>query len=230
MLTINQLKNIIYYVRAKEYGDWVGRILTHPFSTVFINDERHFIQFMLTIPVPMKLANNPNYTEIQKIIGWGHPDLIFQMKHGKVNLFVDCTFKCVPRGFMQCLIMMMYSYDYNTYIPVFYVLLESKTELVYHHALEQCIGASDWKLDASTVSCDFETGLINQCKFQFRSTKIVGCLFHWLQALRRKLIKFHIPANLITTLIGPEGTANILTEIPINEISSKLNTNNILSQ
>jgi len=112
----------------------------------------------------MKSKINPNNVEIQKIIGWGHPDLIFQMKHGKVNLFIDCTFKCCPRGFYQCLIIMMYSAAYDSYVPVFYALLESKTELVYYHALEQCIGASNWKLDASTVSCDFDQSLINQCQ------------------------------------------------------------------
>jgi len=215
------MKAIVYYVRTKEYGDWMGRIVCHPLSTVFINDERNFFQFLLMIPVQIKSGNNPNNTEIQKIIGWAHPDLMFQMKHGKVNLFIDCTFKCCPRGFSQCLIMMMYSSAYDTYLPVFYVLMESKCELVYYHALEQCIGASGWKLDANTISCDFETALINQCKLQFRSAKIVGCLFHWKQALRRKLMKCHIPSDLITTLIGPNGTANILTEIPIEDIAGK---------
>ena len=33
--------------------------------------------------------------------------------------------------------------------------MESKRELAYYHAIEQCIGASDWKLDAGTVSCYF---------------------------------------------------------------------------
>jgi len=212
---MNQMKAMVYYVRTKEYGDWMGRIVSSPLSTVFMNDERSFFQFMLMIPVPLKGGVNPNNSEVQKIIGWAHPDLIFLMKHGKVNLFIDCTFKICPRGFAQCLIMMIYSAAHDTYVPVFFVLLESKSELVYYHALEQCIGATNWKLDAATVSCDFETGLMNQCKLQFRDAKIVGCLFHWKQALRRKLLKCHIPEDLITTVIGSNGTANILNEIPI---------------
>jgi len=215
------MKRIVYYVRSKEYGDWLGRITCPPLSTTFINDEHHFFQFMLYPPVTSKFGNNPNVTRIQKIIGWGHPDLIFQLKHGKMNLFIDCTFKSCPRGFYQCMIIMMYSTAYATYIPIFYVLLESKCETVYYHALEQCIGASDWKMDALTVSCDFETALMNQCKLQFRGAKLVGCLFHWKQALRRKLLKCHVPQDIITSLLGPNGTANILTETPINDMIGK---------
>jgi len=92
MLTINQMKSIIYYVRSKEDGDGVGRIITHPISTVFTNDERNFFQFMLTLPITTKYGNNPNATQVQKLIGWGHLDLIFKLKHGKVNLFIDCSF------------------------------------------------------------------------------------------------------------------------------------------
>jgi len=130
---------MVYYLGTKEYGDWLDRIVQHPLLTTFINDERPFLQFILMLPVPVKSGNNPNNFEVQKIIGWGHPDLIFQMKHGKVNLFIDCTFKCCPRGFYQCMIIMMYSIAYDQYIPVFYILLESKCALVYYHALEQCI-------------------------------------------------------------------------------------------
>jgi len=39
--------------------------------------------------------------------------------------------------------------------------------------------ASDWKLEALTVSCDFESALITQCQLQFPKAKIIGCLFHW---------------------------------------------------
>ena len=64
MLTTNQMKSIVYYVRTKEYGDCVGRITSHPLCNVGFDDERHFFQFMLSIPVLLKSGNNPNEHEI----------------------------------------------------------------------------------------------------------------------------------------------------------------------
>jgi hypothetical protein len=36
-----------------------------------------------------------------EMIGWGHPDLIHMIKGGDHNIFIDCTFKCCPKGYYQ---------------------------------------------------------------------------------------------------------------------------------
>ena len=71
---------------------------------------RLFLQFNISINVGNKL---------QKIISFAHPDLINIIKGGPVHLFIDCTFKCVPKGFSQCLVIMIYDYASSLYIPVF---------------------------------------------------------------------------------------------------------------
>ena len=51
-------------------------------------------------------------------------------------------------------------------------------------------------------------------KTEFPSRVAVGCLFQWKQAIRRKLVDFHIPKDLISELIDTNGVMNILTAIP----------------
>ena len=81
------------------------------------NDERLFLQFNLNVNIDQKL---------QKLSGFVHPDLLYNLKHGPVHLFVDCTFACVPKGFMQCLVIMAHDKSTSMYIPIFYVLMQSK--------------------------------------------------------------------------------------------------------
>jgi hypothetical protein len=104
------------------------------------------------------------------------------------------------------------------YVPIFYVLLQSKKTYAYYHALQQCICASDWKLEATTFTSDFEQAIMSQLKQQFPEGVGIFCYFHFKQALGRKLKEFGHPQWLITALIGAEGVMNMLTEIPIAEI------------
>jgi hypothetical protein len=151
-------------------------IKTYPLKCCSTEDERTFLQFYLTVTID---------GELQTIIGWGHPDLIHMMKYGKVHLFMDCTFKMVPKGFSQCMILMIYTPATGMYVPVFYVLLQSKKQNVYYHAIQQCICASDWKMEAITYTADFEKAIMSQLKEQFPEGVGIFCLFHWKQAIRR---------------------------------------------
>jgi hypothetical protein len=157
---------------------------------------------------------------LEKIIGWGHPDLIFLTKYGPVNLFADCTFKVVPKGFSQCLILMIYTSATDVYVPIFLVLLQSKHENAYYHAIQQCICSTEWKLEAKSKTCDFEQALIKALNCQLPNVDNVLCLFHWKQCLRRKQVDLGIPLHLIHNLLAPGGPMEILTIIPINEITS----------
>ena len=122
------------------------------------DDERLFLQFNTSINVGNKL---------QKIIGFAHPDLINIIKGGPVHLFIDCTFKCVPKGFSQCLVIMIYDYASSLYIPVFYILLQSKLEEVYSMALYLSKASTDFMMEIINGSVDFEKGLVKAIKRNF---------------------------------------------------------------
>ena len=72
-------------------------------------------------------------------------------------------------------------------MPIFYILLQSKTEWTYWDALHEVLLSTDLKLDPANIHYDFEKGLINAIKDQFPNAKVVGCLFHFKQALYRKM-------------------------------------------
>jgi hypothetical protein len=211
-LNAHQLQSLVHYTRRKEFADWEGAIASFPLVLCSDDDERLFLQFNSTV----NLGNS-----LQKIIGWGHPDLIHLLKYGEVNTFIDCTFSCVPKGFEQCLIIMVHDRSTSLYVPVFYVLLQSKLENTYFHALQLCISSADWKFLAKTVTCDFEQALLNAVEANFPAVPIVGCVFHWKQALRRKLLARGIPRDIVSNLMGSDGLINILTHCPIEEIEIK---------
>ena len=107
------------------------------------------------------------------------------------------------------------------YVPVFFVLLQSKDEEVYQLALQACINSIARRFGALSVTCDFERGLIDALKLEFSEAFFVLCLFHFKQAVRRKLLEFGIPKELISLLMDENGLINILTVIPVEEIVPK---------
>jgi hypothetical protein len=213
-LDVHQMEQLVYRARHKEFRDWESQIESFPLCYFDPGkDHRFFLQFNMSVNVD---------NELQKIIGWAHPDLIFLTAHGACNLFLDCTFKVVPKGFSQLLIVMVYSRAHCSYVPVFYILLQSKKENTYFYALQAAISATGWRLDACSVTCDFEQALISAVKSQFRKGALfIGCYFHWKQAIKRKLIERALPKELVKALIGKNGAMNILPLVPIEDIVPK---------
>lgn len=101
MLNIDQIKSIVYHIRHIEWGSWEGIIKSSPYMFVSDVDHRMFLQFDLYF-------NNPKTCSAERMIGWAHPDLIFLLQGGPVNIFIDCTFKVVPSAFVQLMISMMF--------------------------------------------------------------------------------------------------------------------------
>jgi hypothetical protein len=212
-MTINEMRNLVRNTRRLEYNDWEGMIHSPPLMHTVTNNSimHNFILFDSWYYV--------STNERTRLIGWGHYELIHLMKLGEKHFFVDCTFSCVPEPFTQLMIIMMYEQATDTYIPVFYVLMQSKLEVVYKLAINLCKTASDDLMQAKSITCDFEIGLINALQFHFEKTIIVGCLFHWKQSIRRKLGVLKIPVSVISSLVDSNGLLNILTEIPIPELA-----------
>ncbi|KAF1774457.1 hypothetical protein GQ600_5165 [Phytophthora cactorum] len=59
------------------------------------------------------------------------------------------------------------------------------------------------KLDPGTVCCNFEMALLQGAKDQFPDAKRIGCLFHWKQAIRRKLVALRISEDKIKKNLPP---------------------------
>jgi hypothetical protein len=210
--TTSQMESLVDRTRRKQYGTSDGAIRCAPL--VYISDTSN--KFFLLFDIHITLKN-----KVSHIIGWGHNDLIHILKTGPKYIFVDCTFKCAPVKFVQCMVIMIYEPATELYIPIFYILLPNKEEDTYRIALHHCIMHCGYKFEGISFSCDFEIGLMNAIKKEFNNPPIIGCLFHWKQALRRKLLVNGIPRNVITLLMDKKGLINLLTVIPIAEIENK---------
>ena len=143
-----------------------------------------------------------------------------------MHMFIDATFKCVPRGFYQNLIGMGYFRAYDYYGPVFYILMQKKTSIAYRHAIYLLMSVTGFRLELLSLCCDFEWALMKSMlehMIHGKASKafLVGCLFHWKQCLRRKMLELHIPALFVHEVMKEGGPMELLTVIPVIEILAK---------
>ncbi|RLN89199.1 hypothetical protein BBJ28_00025969 [Nothophytophthora sp. Chile5] len=213
--TISRLPSIsiIKYARAQATGsDAFRAIESVPTRNVAEDDPRPFLQFNVVHTVGCGQ---------HRFAGFGHPDLVRLPRYSGAAIFIDGTFKMVPRPFTQCLIVMVKDPGVDVDVPAMYVLMDSKQQDAYWHALRCVIIQTDRLLEPATVTYDFERGLMNAITEQFPLVKIVGCLFHWKQALRCKMIELRIPLPQISAILMP-GVIDVLTTIPVDDISDKV--------
>jgi hypothetical protein len=155
------------------------------------------------------------------MIMWIHPDLLPILKRRKAACFIDGTFRVVPRPFAQCVIVMIYDDETELYVPIVYSLVENKNEWTYWHLIHLVLVACELKFDPMTITTDFERPLMNAIKDQLRDAQQIGCLFHFKQAMHRKLTKLRIPDYQIQEAMR-RGMLDELTVIKRDEISATI--------
>lgn len=54
-----------------------------------------------------------------RICGWSHPDLARLLKYEKISLFIDGTFRCVPKPFTQLMVIMTFDAGVCYFLQLF---------------------------------------------------------------------------------------------------------------
>ena len=104
--------------------------------------------------------------------------------------FIDGTFTIVPSTYSQLMTFLIRDPNTGYLKPALWALVNSKEEECYFQlfqTIKNIVSSSEtlsWSLSSATL--DFEKGLINAFGRVFSSTRIVGCLFHFKQALYRE--------------------------------------------
>ena len=215
-LTQYQVITRIRNIRTKLQGpDLVRNIEDAPLAKMK-DSNKFFFQFNCTI-----IDDTKEQSTAERIMGFGNPYL-FYYKSNSESLFIDATFAVAPKPFYQCLVVMIFDKSLQIYIPILYILMTNKSQKMYRNALEWIFKLSGRRICPKTVSCDFELALINAVQSIFPFAKITGCLFHWKQAIFRKLssLKFHNEKEIISYAMH-KFSMDILTVIPKNEIITK---------
>ncbi|ETP44465.1 hypothetical protein F442_08938 [Phytophthora nicotianae P10297] len=153
--------------------------------------------------------------KLRRIVGFGHPDLIRLMKYPGITLFVDTTVSVTPKPFTQTIIVMIHDRAHNLYVPCFCYLVDTKDHWTYWNV-------SQWIKIQTDMACvprmglgDFEQALHLEIRDQFESACIVGYLFYWKQAIRRKMISLGI-ARVEVAAAMESGVLDLFTVLPVN--------------
>ena len=123
----------------------------------------------------------------QRTIIMGRQEMLAQLKKKGTQIHVDATF-AVPVGFYQCLIIGVFG-DHEAFLPCVYILMTRKNRLAYEVALSTLQTLLGGKIKPAYALTDFETAMYQSIQKFFPEAEVVGCFFHFVQALTRKMIK-----------------------------------------
>jgi hypothetical protein len=104
------------------------------------------------------------------------------------EIFGDATFKCTPTPFAELFIIHGDFGSTNTTTnvkPLLYALLSDKSSETYvtlFHLIKSQF--PDW--EPQKYHCDFELAALNAVQDVFPAVTVVGCYYHWSQAMWRK--------------------------------------------
>lgn len=152
--------------------------------------------------------------DMHEALIWSTDEALALMRYNGPT-FIDATFKTVPSPFVQCLIVLVYDRGSQLYVPCVYSLQTSKSEYMYCTILHELVALSKYTWMPSSITIDFEKGLVNACKHEFPESYLIGCYFHLKQALHRKLKKLNPNQPKIYELLTH---IELLTILPIEEI------------
>ena len=104
------------------------------------------------------------------------------------DIYMDGTFKSAPEMYRQ--VYSIHCQVMGCMIPVIVAFLPTKDEVSYtrmFQLLQQAAQRFGMQLKPNTVSIDFEMAMINTVQQFFPNSRIRGCLFHYSQAVWRKV-------------------------------------------
>ncbi|KAJ6227622.1 hypothetical protein M0813_09524 [Anaeramoeba flamelloides] len=110
------------------------------------------------------------------------------------QIFVDGTYLVCPREYTSLYTIMTFDNETQMYIPCIWGLVTDETTptvltfLNYAKRLVERI-LKNFKWNPSVINLDFAKSNINAIKITFPFSKVHGCGFHFLQAIKRKLMK-----------------------------------------
>ena len=105
------------------------------------------------------------------------------------NWYVDGTFKLCRQPFSQLFTInaFMKSGDQAKQVPVLFIIMSGRKKRDYHAVLQRVLSILPLQPAVWRITLDFERALWTVLRQLFPGDSLQGCLFHWTQALRRKV-------------------------------------------
>ena len=210
-----QVNSIVKNVQHREFDtDMFVQLETNEVAKMKDSD-RWFLQFNA-------LVTDPKDGKRSRMVGFANQRLI-GLLNGNVQIYIDSTFKVCPFPFYQCLIVMVYNGQMDSYVPIFYILLPGKTAFKYSMSLHFVCVATNCKLQPTIVTVDYEKGLHLAVMKQFESchSKVNSCLFYFKQAIKKKMDKLKLDKDIFEYILD-DNSLDMLCIIPMDEILTKV--------
>ncbi|KAL3778828.1 hypothetical protein HJC23_002885 [Cyclotella cryptica] len=203
----SQIRNLVYHSREKTFGsNAIAKVESQysgPSATAFLRCNTTFT----------------GEKKMQRMMCFALPALLNLLMYPMVHMFVDATFDIVPHPFYQCLIIMVFDARLRIIIPVAWILMTGKTNECYWQAFNWLCSAVD-EIAPAYIGVDFERAFFTQVSNHFSEADLIGCLFHFKQALRRKMIKLGIPEEEVKNVMQ-KGIIDLITVIPVEHLNPK---------
>ena len=102
-------EKLVYRTRHAANPDWISLVSSAPFRFCRQDDTRSFFWFVNMVMIEDNLEH---------LVGFAHPDIIFEAGDHPLHGFIDCTFSIV-----QILVLMLYFSKFDLYVPFYFVLM-----------------------------------------------------------------------------------------------------------
>jgi len=129
--------------------------------------------------------------QCHEVVIWASQESLSILRQNHMVL-IDGTFRAVPRPYVQCLMFMAFDVTTDVYVPCVWILMTARTERLYRHVFQDIQSLLDWRWLPNLAVADFEYPLLVAIQTLLRTTRIIGCFFHFKQSLVRKLVKLHV--------------------------------------
>jgi len=240
-MTHEQIKNIVHYEREKKF----------PYDTQYLYN-------MSNITISPECISNLGYPDFQpapegetqknipfcynmnKII---NPDkqyreeryLIFTcvplIRHfaGANEIYIDCNYKVVPKGYYQILTILSYNYETKTILPNFIIPMSHKSKNIYYYIFKS-VWAMLYDNDLPftdknlKIYCEFEYSMRKAVRSIFPNAEIKGTYYYYIKRLWIKAKKLGIcHKNYIEYSLPIIFALELIPFLKCEEIESYLN-------
>ncbi|KAJ6230944.1 hypothetical protein M0813_06323 [Anaeramoeba flamelloides] len=117
------------------------------------------------------------------------------------QIYVDGTYLACSQGYHCLMTIMTYDFQTQIYIPCVWGILsdeKASTQLFFYNYIKKLLKMEinkNFMWNPPIITTDFSLANINSIKTSFPKSSIHGCHFHFLQAIRRKLLTLGLNEN-----------------------------------
>ena len=190
----SKIRKMVYNIREQKFPKEEEFLNSIKLITIKLNDHNNYDE--LFCPAKGEYINYRKNNKLEKYV-------IF-MSEFQINyfteieeIFIDGTFKVAPKNWYQLLNIFGYNKKQNFYMPLAYIILNSKSEEIYNEVFYKIIQLIKYHTNLKSfedikIMSDFEIGLRKAIKKNFELCLLDGCYFHYCKAIWKKIKKLNL--------------------------------------